>query len=221
MKNEILEILTSSSEYVSGQSLAQSLGVTRQAVWKEINALKKRGFKIESVPNRGYRLSSMPGYLVAAAVKREMRTAVIGSELIVLDSVGSTNDYLKQLGNGGCKNGTVVAAREQVGGKGRLGRVWTSVKDENVMFSVLLRPKMAPSEVSCVTPLTGLAVCKALRSFTGLDCKIKWPNDIIVGRKKLVGILTEMSAEFDAVEYIVIGIGYKRQPDGVPRRNRR
>ena len=113
MKNEILEILTSSSEYVSGQSLAQSLGVTRQAVWKEINALKKRGFKIESVPNRGYRLSSMPGYLVAAAVKREMRTAVIGSELIVLDSVGSTNDYLKQLGNGGCKNGTVVAAREQ------------------------------------------------------------------------------------------------------------
>ena len=195
MKNEILEILTSSSEYVSGQSLAQSLGVTRQAVWKEINALKKRGFKIESAPNRGYRLSSMPGYLVAAAVKREMRTAVIGSELIVLDSVGSTNDYLKQLGNGGCKNGTVVAAREQVGGKGRLGRVWTSVKDENVMFSVLLRPKMAPSEVSCVTPLTGL------------DCRIKWPNDVIVGSKKLVGILTEMSAEFDAVEYIVIGTG--------------
>ena len=207
MKNEILEILTSSSEYVSGQSLAQSLGVTRQAVWKEINALKKRGFKIESVPNRGYRLSSMPGYLVAAAVKREMRTAVIGSELIVLDSVGSTNDYLKQLGNGGCKNGTVVAAREQVGGKGRLGRVWTSVKDENVMFSVLLRPKMAPSEVSCVTPLTGLAVCKARRELTGLDCRIKWPNDVIVGSKKLVGILTEMSAEFDAVEYIVIGTG--------------
>ena len=207
MKNEILEILTSSSEYVSGQSLAQSLGVTRQAVWKEINALKKRGFKIESVPNRGYRLSSMPGYLVAAAVKREMRTAVIGSELIVLDSVGSTNDYLKQLGNGGCKNGTVVAAREQVGGKGRLGRGWTSVKDENVMFSVLLRPKMAPSEVSCVTPLTGLAVCKALRELTGLDCRIKWPNDVIVGSKKLVGILTEMSAEFDAVEYIVIGTG--------------
>ena len=205
--SKILEILTSSSEYVSGQSLAQSLGVTRQAVWKEINALKKRGFKIESVPNRGYRLSSMPGYLVAAAVKREMRTAVIGSELIVLDSVGSTNDYLKQLGNGGCKNGTVVAAREQVSGKGRLGRVWKTKKDENVMFSVLLRPKMAPSEVSAVTPLAGLAVCKALREFTGLDCRIKWPNDVIVGRKKLVGILTEMSAEFDAVEYMIIGIG--------------
>lgn len=206
-RSKVLEILTSSSEYVSGQSLAQTLGVTRQAVWKEINALKSKGFKIESVPNRGYRLSSMPGYLVAEAIKREMRTAIIGSELIVLKSVGSTNDYLKQLGNSGCKNGTVAAAREQVGGKGRLGRVWKSVKDENVMFSVLLRPKMAPSEVSAVTPLTGLAVCKALRELTGLDCRIKWPNDVIVGSKKLVGILTEMSAEFDAVEYIIIGTG--------------
>lgn len=206
-RSKVLEILTSSSEYVSGQSLAQTLGVTRQAVWKEINALKSKGFKIESVPNRGYRLSSMPGYLVAEAIKREMRTAIIGSELIVLKSVGSTNDYLKQLGNSGCKNGTVAAAREQVGGKGRLGRVWKSVKDENVMFSVLLRPKMAPSEVSVVTPLAGLAVCKALRALTGLDCRIKWPNDVIVGSKKLVGILTEMSAEFDAVEYIIIGTG--------------
>ncbi len=206
-RSKVLEILTSSSEYVSGQSLAQTLGVTRQAVWKEINALKSKGFKIESVPNRGYRLSSMPGYLVAEAIKREMRTAIIGSELIVLKSVGSTNDYLKQLGNSGCKNGTVAAAREQVGGKGRLGRVWKSVKDENVMFSVLLRPKMAPSEVSVVTPLAGLAVCKALRELTGLDCRIKWPNDVIVGSKKLVGILTEMSAEFDAVEYIIIGTG--------------
>lgn len=206
-RSKVLEILTSSNEYVSGQALAQTLGVTRQAVWKEINALRSRGFKIESVPNRGYRLSSMPDYLVAEAVKREMRTAVIGSELIVLESVGSTNDYLKQLGNNGCKSGTVAAAREQVGGKGRLGRVWKSQKDENVMFSVLLRPKAAPSEISVVTPLTGLAVCKALRELTGLDCRIKWPNDIIIGNKKLVGILTEMSAEFDAVEYIIIGTG--------------
>ena len=125
----------------------------------------------------------------------------------MLDSVGSTNDYLKNLGANGCKSGTVVAAREQVSGKGRLGRGWQSKKDENVMFSLLIRPKLAPAEVAAVTPLTGLAVCKALRSFTGLDCRIKWPNDVIIGRKKLAGILTEMSAEFDAVEYIVIGIG--------------
>lgn len=205
--DKILDILTSTSEYVSGQSLAQTLGVSRQAVWKEINALRERGYEIESVPNRGYRLSATPAFPDAHAVKAALNTKIIGKELTVLDSVGSTNDYLKNLGANGCKSGTVVAAREQVSGKGRLGREWQSKKDENVMFSLLIRPKLAPAEVAAVTPLTGLAVCKALRRFTGLDCRIKWPNDVIIGRKKLAGILTEMSAEFDAVEYIVIGIG--------------
>ena len=121
--------------------------------------------------------------------------------------MGSTNDYLKKLGADGCENGTVVVAREQTQGKGRLGRVWKAKKDDSITFSFLLRPKIAPSEVSSITPLAGLAVCKAIREFTGLDCRIKWPNDIIIGKKKLVGILTEMSAEFDAVEYVITGIG--------------
>ncbi len=206
-QNRILEILTKSTEYVSGQALAQQLGVSRQAVWKEIKSLRERGYEIESVTNRGYRLTAMPDYLNAPAVKAALKTKIIGCELTVLDSVGSTNDFLKMRGNDGCKSGAVVAAREQVKGKGRLGRVWQSKKDENLAFSFLLRPRIAPNEVACVTPLAGLAVCKALRSFTGLDCKIKWPNDVIVGRKKLSGILTEMSAEFDAVEYIITGIG--------------
>lgn len=208
MNNQtILDILTQTSEYVSGQSLAEQLGVSRQAVWKEIQALRKRGYEIESVTKRGYRLVSLPGYLNAPAVKAELKAKIIGCELTVLDQIGSTNDYLKQLGAQGCKSGTVAATREQVAGKGRLGRTWQSKRDENIAFSVLLRPKMAPSEVAPVTPLAGLAVCKALREFTALDCRIKWPNDVIVGKKKLCGILTEMSAEFDAVEYIITGIG--------------
>ena len=204
---KILDILTSTSEYVSGQALAEELGVSRQAVWKEIQSLRSRGYDIESVTNRGYRLASMPDYLNAPAVKAALNAKIIGCELTVLDSVGSTNDYLKQRGAEGCKSGAVAATREQVNGKGRLGRTWQSKRDENLAFSVLLRPKMAPYEVASVTPLAGLAVCKALRKFTGLDCRIKWPNDVIVGKKKLCGILTEMSAEFDAVEYIVTGIG--------------
>ena len=204
---KILDILTSTSEYVSGQALAEELGVSRQAVWKEIKSLRSRGYDIESVTNRGYRLASMPDYLNAPAVKAALNAKIIGCELTVLDSVGSTNDYLKQRGAEGCKSGAVAATREQVKGKGRLGRTWQSKRDENLAFSVLLRPKMAPYEVASVTPLAGLAVCKALRKFTGLDCRIKWPNDVIVGKKKLCGILTEMSAEFDAVEYIVTGIG--------------
>ena len=180
---KILDILTQTTEYVSGQALAEELGVSRQAVWKEIKSLRSRGYDIESVTNRGYRLAAMPDYLNAPAVKAALNAKIIGCELTVLDCVGSTNDYLKQRGAEGCKSGAVAATREQVNGKGRLGRTWQSKRDENLAFSVLLRPKMAPYEVASVTPLAGLAVCKALRKFTGLDCRIKWPNDVIVGKK--------------------------------------
>lgn len=207
MQKKILDILLNTDDFISGQEISEKLGVSRQAVWKSINALKEKGYEIQSVTNRGYRLVSSPNYLNESSLKSLLHNKIIGKNLIVLDSVNSTNDYLKKLGNEGCENGTVVAAREQTKGKGRLGRTWQSKKDDGIAFSVLLRPSVAPSEVSAITPLAGLAVCKAIREYTKLDCVIKWPNDIIVGRKKLVGILTEMSAEFDAVEYVITGIG--------------
>lgn len=207
MQKKILDILLNADDFISGQEISEKLGVSRQAVWKSINALKEKGYEIQSVTNRGYRLVSSPDYLNESSLKSHLKNKIIGKNLIVLDSVNSTNDYLKKLGNEGCENGTVVAAREQTKGKGRLGRTWQTKKDDGIAFSVLLRPSVAPSEVSAITPLAGLAVCKAIREYTKLDCVIKWPNDIIVGRKKLVGILTEMSAEFDAVEYVITGIG--------------
>lgn len=207
MQKKILDILLNTDDFISGQEISEKLGVSRQAVWKSINALKEKGYEIQSVTNRGYRLVSSPDYLNESSLKSLLHNKIIGKNLIVLDSVNSTNDHLKKLGNEGCENGTVVAAREQTRGKGRLGRTWQSKKDDGIAFSVLLRPNVAPSEVSAITPLAGLAVCKAIREYTKLDCVIKWPNDIIVGRKKLVGILTEMSAEFDAVEYVITGIG--------------
>lgn len=207
MYRKIIDILTNSDDCVSGQSISEQLGVSRQAVWKSINALRQKGYVIESAPKKGYRLVSYPSYINEESVKCFLNTKIIGKKLVVLDSTVSTNDYLKNLGNQKCENGTVVVAREQTSGKGRLGRVWQSKKDDCLMFSVLLRPDIAPSGAGVVTPLAGLALCKAIREFTGLDCMIKWPNDIIVGRKKLVGILTEMSAEFDAVDYVVVGVG--------------
>ncbi|MBQ1506873.1 MAG: biotin--[Ruminococcus sp.] len=207
MKDKILELMLKTDGYISGQSLAEQLGVSRQAVWKAVSTIKEQGYGILSVPNKGYRLEALPRSLNKAAVKRGLKTRILGREIIVLDSVGSTNDYLKSLGGEDCESGTVVAAREQLHGKGRMGRGWSANKDECLMFSVLLRPQIAPGEVAAVTPLAGLAVCNALRKATGLDCRIKWPNDIIIGNKKLCGILTEMSAEFDAVEYVVSGIG--------------
>ncbi len=207
MQNKILEILKNSDSHISGQEISETLGVSRQAVWKAINTLKEKGYEISSDKKKGYRLVSFPDYLNENAIKNVLHSKIIGKNITVLDSISSTNDHLKQLGNDGCKNGTVVVARQQTKGKGRLGRQWLSGKDNSVMFSLLLRPDIAPNEVSAITPLAGIAICKALRKFTNLDCMIKWPNDIIVGRKKLVGILCEMSAEFDRVEYIITGVG--------------
>ena len=178
--NKLLELLTNTNDYISGQSLAEQLGISRQAVWKCITALRDEGYEIDSVTRRGYKLVAMPRFLNEYALRSKLHTQVIGKNLIVLDEVGSTNDYLKVLGAQNCEHGTVVAARLQTAGKGRLGRSWLDKRDSSVPFSFLL---------------------------TGLDCKIKWPNDIIVGKKKLVGILTEMSAEFDAVEYLITGVG--------------
>ena len=216
MNNETILKYLSETEYISGQRLADILGVSRQTVWKAVNALRNSGYIIETVPHKGYRIKEYPRRLCAAAVKSLLKTQVIGKNFIELDEVGSTNDLLKRLGSEGCPNGTVAAAHSQTNGKGRLGRVWESERDRGLAFSILLRPKLMPAQTSAVTPLTGLAVCKALRSFTGIDCKIKWPNDVIAGNRKVAGILTEMSAEFDAVEYIVTGIGVNAEQTVFP-----
>ena len=146
-------------------------------------------------------------YISENSLAKNLDTAFMGSNLIVLDSTDSTNNYLKNIARNGAKNGTVVIAREQTSGKGRLGRVWSSEKDKNLTFSILLRPDIKPDEVQAITPVAGLALCKAIREFFNLDCKIKWPNDVIIGKKKLSGILTEMSAIATGVDFIVIGIG--------------
>ncbi|MCH5299298.1 MAG: biotin--[acetyl-CoA-carboxylase] ligase [Ruminococcus sp.] len=207
MQNKILNLLYNTKDYVSGQQISDSLGVSRQAVNKAVKTLRDKGFGIESATNRGYLLTSTPSFLCEEAVKLFLNTKLIGKSLTVLDSVTSTNDYIKKLGSEGAEAGTVVLAREQTAGKGRLGRVWQTKKDDGIALSVLLRPELAPSEISSITPLSGLAVCRAVNDFCMLDSRIKWPNDIIIGRKKLVGILTEMSAEFDKVDYTVTGIG--------------
>lgn len=123
MHEKIVEILSQTEEYISGQELSAELGVSRQAVWKAINALKVQGYVIDSITRKGYKLLAYPEHLNTYAVKSHLNTKLIGKNLTVLDSVTSTNDYLKILGANGCESGTLVASREQTNGKGRLGRV--------------------------------------------------------------------------------------------------
>lgn len=207
MQTKIVKILYTATDYVSGQEISNRLGVSRQAVNKAVKVLRDKGFVISSVTNKGYLLESFPEQLCEEAVKCLLDTKLIGSKIIVLDSVTSTNDYLKKLAAKGAQAGTVVVSREQTAGKGRLGRIWQTKKDDGIALSILLRPQLSPNEIGGITPLAGLAVCRAINDFCKLDSRIKWPNDIIVGKKKIVGILTEMSTDFDRVEYIIPGIG--------------
>ncbi len=216
MQEKIVQLLYNAADYISGQQISESLGVSRQAVNKAVKSLREKGFEIESVTNKGYLLRNTPARLCAEAVMCHLNTKLIGKKIIVLDTVGSTNDYLKSLGSKGAEAGTVVIAREQTAGKGRLGRVWDSKRDDGIFLSLLLRPELSPSEISAITPLSGLAMCRAINDFCMLDSRIKWPNDIIVGKKKLVGILTEMSAEFDKVEFTVTGIGINVEHTSFP-----
>ncbi len=207
MQNNIVNILADADDYVSRYTISNKLGISRQTVRKSIDNLRKRGYEFEFLKRLGYKLTAFPDSVDVGVLKLLLNNKIIGKSILVLDSVDSTNDYIKRIGNSRAANGTVVVAREQKNGKGRLGRSWQSKKDESIMLSILLKPNITPSQVSQITPLVGLAVCKALREVTKLNCMIKWPNDIVVGSKKLVGILTEMSTERDSVEYIVTGIG--------------
>ncbi len=207
MKEELLSLLRERNEYVSGQELCRHFGVSRTAIWKAVNRLKEAGYEIEAVPNKGYRVLSCPDSVAAVEVSSLMETDVIGRDVRYMETIDSTNLYARRLGEDGAVEGVLVVADEQTAGKGRSGRHWTTPPGSAIAMSVLLRPRIAPERISMVTLVMGLAVAKAVRELYGLDALIKWPNDVVVNGKKICGILTEMSAELMAVNYIVIGVG--------------
>ncbi len=207
MKNTVLEFLKKTDGYVSGEELSSTLSVSRTAIWKVITQLKKEGYEIESVTRKGYRMVQTPDLLMAQEIQYGLQTTLLGKEVIWFQHVGSTNEEAKKLGTVGAKEGTLVVAEEQRAGKGRLGRAWVSPPQKGIWMSLLLRPRIIPMDASKITLLAGLAVCEAIHQVTGLEAQIKWPNDIVIHGKKVCGILTEMSAEMERVNYIIVGIG--------------
>ena len=202
--------------FVSGQDLCGQLQVSRTAVWKKIKQLEEEGYQIEAVRNRGYRLVSVPGGLSAGEIESRLHTEWAGHPVLYYESIGSTNAEAKRLGEEGAVSGTLLVADEQTAGRGRRGRGWVSPKGSSVYMTLLLRPKAPPESISMVTLVMGLAVTAAIRRISGLDAKIKWPNDIVVDGKKVCGILTELSAEMTAVNYVVIGIGINVNTESFP-----
>lgn len=208
MRKRILELLRNSgSNPLSGEEISRQLEVSRTAVWKHIQTLKNEGYDIESVPKRGYILREAPDRLFSQEILSRLQTKWLGHNICYRDSVDSSNNLAKMLANEGCDNGLLVVAEEQDAGKGRLSRGWISPYAKGIWFSVVLKPPFLPQEASKCTLLAAVAVVKAVNKIAGVRAAIKWPNDILLMGRKLVGILTEMNAEFGHINYVVIGIG--------------
>lgn len=207
VKDEVLSALRRAERPVSGAELCKALGVSRAAVWKAVEALRKEGYEIEAQSAVGYRLTAAPDRLTAA----ELRAAdgVVGREVVCRDTVDSTNEEIKRRALAGAEAGLVVTAETQTGGKGRRGRSFQSLSGKGLYLSVLLKPNVPLDQVSQLTAWTAVAVCRAIEEVCGVRPQIKWPNDVLVDGKKLCGILTEMGveAETGALGYVVVGMG--------------
>ena len=194
-------------EYTSGQVLCEKLGVSRQAIWKNILQLKEAGYQIESQPKKGYRLLESADRLVGADIESRLDPDCLCRRVECLETVDSTNTRAKQLAELGEPEGTLVVAEEQTAGKGRRGRGWASEPGIGIWMSLILRPQLKPQQAASVTLVAAMAVAKGIRECCGLETGIKWPNDVVINGKKVCGILTETSSEPDYIHYAVPGIG--------------
>lgn len=205
---KILSALRANPDGVSGAQLAGQLDISRAAIWARIEELRQVGFDIEAGPHFGYRLVGEPDALLADDLLARLgKVKAIGRDIRVFEQTTSTNDVIEKLARDGVKEGVVVFAESQTKGRGRLGRKWMSPTRKGLWFSVLLRPNLRPQETTQLTVISATALRRAIKTVAGLSVEIKWPNDLLLGGKKVAGILTEMSAEVDRVRHVILGIG--------------
>jgi len=203
----LAELRRRQGEYISGEELSRKLGLSRTAVWKHIQALRREGYRVAASTRRGYALLDTPDCFYPEEVVNGLRTSWLGRPFYYYDEVGSTNQVAKDLADGGAPEGTVVVAETQKSGRGRLGRSWFSPGSKGIWVSVVLRPRVPPVQLPQLSLLAAVAAVEAVEETTGLRPGIKWPNDLLLRERKLAGILTEMRAEMDTTQYVVLGIG--------------
>lgn len=233
MKAEILNLLRESGDYVSGQDLCDLFGVSRTAVWKVINQLKEEGYQVDAVRNRGYRIIDSPDVCTKEELDSLMRgrTAWAGQNILFYEETDSTNIQAKQAGEQGEPHGTLVVAETQTAGRGRRGRGWVSSPGSSIYMSLMLKPSFEPDKAPMLTLVMAYSVARALEECLAGNAvggqagsmgdlagkiQIKWPNDIVLNGKKLVGILTEMSTQIDYINHVVIGVGINVNIESFP-----
>ncbi|MDD5119898.1 MAG: biotin--[acetyl-CoA-carboxylase] ligase [Candidatus Omnitrophica bacterium] len=207
MKEKILDYLNKEHDYISGDQISKHLGISRQGLWKHIQELKDSGYEIVAVPHLGYRLESVPDRLFPFEISRQLNTKFIAKDIHYFEYLDSTMNMAMQLGMKSVPSGSLVLAESQTKGRGRLGRNWFSPKYKGIYLSLILRPAIAPAISPVLTLLAAVSICEAVKKMLNLDVQIKWPNDVFINNKKFTGILTEMNAEIDKINFVVIGIG--------------
>ena len=193
-------------EFTSGEALSAKLGLSRTAVWKHVQSLREKGYRIDAVPARGYRLVDVPDRLSPLELAPLLSTHDLGQNIHFHDSLPSTNEAAFRLAADGAEHGEVVITEQQTAGKGRRGRTWVSPHGLNLYFSAILRPELPPQRAPELTLVAAVALAETLRE-AGADALIKWPNDVQIGGRKVAGILTERSAEPERVHFVVLGVG--------------
>lgn len=207
-RNKLIELLAANQDhYISGQVLSDKLNISRNAIWKHMKELEKDGYVVEGKSKKGYQITGFPDKLSENTIQWGLNTKWAGKTIIHKETTPSTQIVAHQAANDGAEHGTIIIADEQTKGKGRMEREWHSAKNKGIWLSIILRPAILPYLAPQLTLLTATVMADAIYKHTNTQPLIKWPNDILVNNKKAVGILTEMQAEQDQIQYIVIGIG--------------
>jgi len=214
LDDEILKTLrASSSPSISGEEIGRRLRVSRTAIWKRIRHLRLLGYEIDASTRSGYRLIRSPDLLTPSEVRSGLKTKRMGKVIHYFQILDSTNSKAYELALQGAKEGEVVIAESQNRGRGRLGRDWFSPPFLNLYLSVILRPRIPPHQASLITLMAAVATAEAIEKYSGLKPSIKWPNDILLGDRKVAGLLNEIQSEMDRVHFIILGIGMNLNVD--------
>ena len=217
LKDDVLKIIYSEEDYISGEAISRQLGVSRAAVNNAVKALRDEGYEITSSTNKGYLLNGMPDLLTKGSVCLILPDKV-ASLVHVFDSVDSTNNVLKDMARNGAPSGTVVISDHQSGGKGRRGRSFSSPKGVGIYLSYLFKPESGFDKISNLTSWTAIAVSDAIFNAYGIVSQVKWVNDLLMNRKKICGILTEVTVEGESgmIDNCIIGIGINVNESSFP-----
>lgn len=208
MREKIKEIfLNSNHQFISGEELSRQLQISRTAIWKQIEELKKEGYEFEAIRKKGYRLMNNPDDIHAEQIKKLLTTIWLGKNTVYFKELESTQQKAHLLAKDGAEHGTVILTNDQTKGKGRLGRTWYAEKGKGIWLSMILRPSFGYQLAPTITLVTALSIVETLEKLYGIKASIKWPNDVFIDGKKCAGILTEIHGEQDQIHYLIIGIG--------------